>query len=251
MKNIGFEISEKIDGLALSNLAKAVKKERLTYLSNQKLRRLEKILKELGSECLPGRYVEFGVALGGSAILIAKAAGEARQSFTGFDVFGMIPPPESAKDDEKSKLRYENIVRGESKGIGDDTYYGYRKDLHGDVVRAFSRHGMTVDGKSVALVKGLFEDTWPAHSAGPIAFVHIDCDWYDPVRYCLAATADKMTADGVILLDDFRDYGGCRTATNEFLAEHPEFALKDGPNAVLRRRRPATRGRKYPKRRKP
>lgn len=235
MRNVLLEVAETIDGCLLGGTAKKVKRERLTYLSNRKIRRLENELASLRTQPVAGEYMEFGVALGGSAILIAKEAKLAGQKFTGFDVFGMIPPPESEKDDLRSKARYQTIVRGESKGIGGDDYYGYRKDLYGDVVRTFSRYGIVVDGVAVSLVKGLFEETWPTRESGPIAFVHIDCDWYDPVKYCLNATAAKVPRNGVIMLDDYRDYGGCRLATDEFLKSHHEFALEDGANAILRR----------------
>src|SRR5262249_11061151 len=159
--------------------------------------------RDLGRKHVDGDYVEFGVALGGSAIVIAKAARASKCAFAGFDLFGMIPAPNSAKDDEQSRLRYRTIERGESKGIGGDSYYGYRKDLYGYGVRAFSRHGLEVDNESVTLVKGLFENTWPTANLGPVAFVHIDCDWYEPVQYCLNAAATRLVTHGAIVLDDY------------------------------------------------
>jgi O-methyltransferase len=234
--NFLWKIREIIHGLCLSPTAKAVRDERLTYLSNLKLRRLEKVLHDLNLQHVDGNYIEFGVALGGSAIVIAKAARTSKRAFAGFDVFGMIPPPNSAKDDQRSMLRYGTIERGESTGIGGDDYYGYRKDLYGDVIRAFSRHGLEVDNESVALVKGLFENTWPTSKHAPIAFAHIDCDWYEPVQYCLSVTAERLVADGAIVLDDYHDYGGCRLATDEFLAEHAEFEMQNGANVILRRK---------------
>lgn len=106
-------------------------------------------------------FFEFGVALGGSAILIASAASRLRRPFFGFDVFGMIPPPLSEMDDAKSKERYETIVGGRASGIGGEVYYGYRDNLYDDVVRAFARRGLHTDGKNISLVKGLFEETLP------------------------------------------------------------------------------------------
>src|SRR3546814_12541427 len=93
----------------------------------------------------------------------------------------MIPPPASEKDGEKAKVRYEAIVNGASDGIGGDTYYGYRKDLYGEVCRTLANHGLPVDGQAISLHKGLFEDTLPAAPLGPIAFAHIDCDFYDEI----------------------------------------------------------------------
>jgi asparagine synthase (glutamine-hydrolysing) len=225
-----------LSAVRLSRLARAVKRQRLTYLSYAKLLRLEEALDRVVSGQVDGSFLEFGVALGGSAILIAEAATRAQQPFVGFDVFGMIPPPESEKDDAISKARYRTIASGSAAGIGGDLYYGYRPSLYDDVVAAFRRNGFAVDGKAIALVKGLFEDTWPAAGVRSIAFCHIDCDWYDPVWFCLTQVAPRLAENGSILLDDYHDYGGCRRATDEFLGAHPEFTLSDGPNVALHRR---------------
>jgi asparagine synthase (glutamine-hydrolysing) len=217
----------------LSNLARSVKKQKLTYLSDAKLLRLENALSD--AQRTDGIFVEFGVALGGSAILAAHAAATARRRFVGFDTFGLIPPPTSDKDDSKSKKRYEVIASGKASGIGGDRYYGYRDDLYNDVIRAFLRNGLAVDGRMISLVKGLFEDTVPATDLGRIAFCHVDCDWYDPVKFCLNQIAPRLAPQGLILLDDYHDYAGCAQATHEFLSAHPDFTLWDGPNVIVRR----------------
>lgn len=223
--------------LRLSRLARSVKSQKLTYLSDAKLLRLERALRQTAEE--DGAFVEFGVALGGSAIMIASAAAAARHRFFGFDVFGLIPPPVSGKDDAKSKQRYEVIASGQASGIGGDSYYGYRDNLYDDVVKAFHRNGLAVDGRTISLVKGLFEDTLPDTDLGGVAFCHIDCDWYDPVNFCLKQIAPRLTPGGLILLDDYHDYGGCAQATREFLSANPAFVLSDGPNVILKKRHDA------------
>jgi asparagine synthase (glutamine-hydrolysing) len=220
--------------LRLSRLSRAVKRQKLTYLSDAKLLRLEQALQE--ATAADGAFVEFGIALGGSAIMITNAAVVAHQRFFGFDVFGLIPPPTSEKDDSKSRERYELIASGQATGIGGDRYYGYRSDLYDDVVKAFQRNGLAVDGRSISLVKGLFEHTVPTTDIGRVAFCHIDCDWYDPVKFCLNWIAPRLAPSGLILLDDYHDYGGCAQATNEFLAANPDFEHRDGPNVIVQRR---------------
>ena len=110
---------------------------------------------------VPGDVAEFGMALGGSAIVLARHATRRGRGFHGFDVFGMIPPPTSEKDDDKSRDRYRKIATGESRGLGGDLYYGYRDDLYADVCRSFTRFGLEIDNSTVSLHKGLFEETLP------------------------------------------------------------------------------------------
>src|SRR5215469_12152500 len=212
----------RIRELRLSATARTVKHDRLTYLSFDKLLRLEQTLAALNRQGVAGNFLEFGVALGGSAIIIAQAARKAGRNFEGYDVFGMIPEPKSDKDDEISRTRYTEIANGRSAGIGGDEYYGYRDDLLEFVTQKFARFGMSVDGQVIRLTKGLFEETLPLRPAQPIAFAHIDCDWYDSVRIALEATSRSLTRGGAILLDDYHFYGGCRAATDEFLKEHAD-----------------------------
>lgn len=215
--------------------ARAVLRERLTYLSPAKLMRLTRAVREIEQRRIGGDVLEFGVALGGSSVLLARHATPTRQ-FHGFDVFAMIPPPTSAKDDAKSKQRYQAIAAGKSAGIGDDIYYGYRADLFESVCATLAKYGRPVGDGRVFLHKGLFEDTWPSYNREAIAFAHVDCDWYDPVRFCLNAILPRLASGGVVILDDYHDYGGCRRATDEFLAEHPGvFSIDDGTNLILRR----------------
>jgi asparagine synthase (glutamine-hydrolysing) len=221
--------------LRLSSLSQSVRRQKLTYLSDAKLLRLEQALKQAATA--DGAFTEFGVALGGSAILIANTAAAAGQRFFGFDVFGLIPPPESEKDDTRSKQRYQTIASGQATGIGGDPYYGYRDNLYDDVVKAFQRNGLAVDGRRISLVKGLFKDTLPQTDLGRVAFCHIDCDWYDPVKFCLEQIAPRLAPGGLILLDDYHDYGGCAQATREFLNANSDFTLRDGPNVIVQRMR--------------
>ncbi|HEX8639584.1 MAG TPA: TylF/MycF/NovP-related O-methyltransferase [Allosphingosinicella sp.] len=229
------ELSRRLRLRGLSRTARAVLRDRLTYLAPAKMRRLEAELGRVRRNDVPGDLLEFGVALGGSAILIAGHADEGRR-FHGFDVFDMIPPPTSDKDDERSKARYETIASGRSKGIAGDEYYGYRENLFEEVKASFARYGVPVNGGAVQLHKGLFEETWPKLDIRTVAFAHVDCDWYDPVRFCLDEVADRLSPGGAVLIDDYHDYGGCREAVNEFLARRSDFALEPGPNPILRKR---------------
>ena len=217
-------------------LAPRLRKAGLTYLSLKKLARIEAEMARLGTLAVAGDFLEFGVALGGSGIVIARKARMGQRGFAGFDVFAMIPPPTSQKDDEKSRERYSVISSGKAKGLAGETYYGYVDDLYAQVCQSFAKYGVAVDGGEVALVKGLFEETWPNRPPRPIALAHIDCDWYDPVKYCLNAVADRLSPGGAIVLDDYHDYGGCKQATEEFLAERPDFDRVEGENLILRRR---------------
>ncbi|WP_282607881.1 TylF/MycF/NovP-related O-methyltransferase [Pelagibius sp. Alg239-R121] len=217
----------------LPPLASKIKSCNLTYLSADKFISLEKEICRIQQENVAGEFAEFGVALGGSAIYLAHRAEEKR--FLGFDVFDMIPPP-SERDGEDTHARYEIIKSGESSGIGGDLYYGYEENLYDRVVQNFRDFDLLVDGKKISLEKGLFEDTVKFGASDRISLAHIDCDWYDPVKFCVETVSPVLSRRGVIILDDYNDYGGCREAANEVLASDQSLKLdRHEPHAVIRK----------------
>ncbi|KAA5609792.1 TylF/MycF/NovP-related O-methyltransferase [Rhodovastum atsumiense] len=219
----------------LGRIGVMVRRGGLTYLSAERLLRIRQELKRLQRDNVPGEALEFGVALGGSAIMIARHV-RGQRRFLGYDVFGLIPPP-GAKDPQAAHQRYAEITSGHSAGIGGQLYYGYRNDLMGEVSGRLASFGVPVDGHSVTLVQGRFEETVPATLPDQVAFAHIDCDWHDPVAHILASLLPRLSPGAAIVIDDYEDYGGCRSATDAFLAAHPEMEMMaTSPNALLRRR---------------
>ena len=80
------DLDRRLDTIFLSSMARTMRRRNLTYLSPHKLRVLEATMKQLGERHIFGDYLEFGVALGGSAILIASNVPQG-YAFHGYDVF--------------------------------------------------------------------------------------------------------------------------------------------------------------------
>lgn len=217
----------------LPGIAKSVMAEHLTYLSIERMQSLLSEIEAVKKSNVAGDFAEFGIALGGSAIVIASLR-ESR-SFEGYDVFGQIPEPGSS-DRPDAHSRYEVIRNGLSQGLAGEEYYGYRKDLYRDVVAAFARHGLDVDDVSIALKKGLFQDTLHPRPHKRYSLVHIDCDWHDPVYFCLKTLSPQLSSGAAVLIDDYSDYEGCRLAVDRALREDKTLKLdRVKPHAVLRK----------------
>lgn len=204
----------------------------LTYLRARKMRNIVWALKEIDRKGVEGDIYEFGMALGGSAIVMASLMDN--RQFHGFDLFGMIPPP-SDRDSADTHARYEVIAAGKSAGINGDTYYGYEDSLYDKVVGNFAGFDLAVDGRRITLYQGLFEDTLDLAPDARIALAHVDCDWFDPVRFCLNRIAPHMVLGGLIIVDDYNDYEGCQRATDAFLEQNKDrFRMRLAtPHAIL------------------
>ena len=154
---------------------------RLTYLTETKLASIAACCRAIERAYPSGIFLEAGCALGGSAILIASLKRPERPLFI-YDVFGMIPPP-TVEDTPEVHERYRKIAEGKSSGIGGDQYYGYQDDLYDVVKGNFKKFGIDTERHSISLIKGYLQETMMISQ--PVAFAHIDVDWYDPVTTCL------------------------------------------------------------------
>ncbi|MBV9355241.1 MAG: class I SAM-dependent methyltransferase [Chloroflexi bacterium] len=150
-------------------------------------------------EGVPGDVVECGVAQGGTAAVLARAVRASSRTVWLYDSFEGLPPPEA--------------VDGAAAG----QYVGTCRGTLGEVQTTLARAG--VRGERTRLVKGWFEDTLPNAEVSQIALLHVDGDWYRSVRTCLESLYDRVAPGGVVVIDDYGHWPGCRLATDDFLRE--------------------------------
>lgn len=196
-------------------MIRLVQWKKLTYLEETALSDLMETV--VRTNDLPGCMIEAGCALGGSGICMAREKKDGRSLFV-YDVFGMIPEP-GERDDADVRKRYDVIKDGKALGIRGDTYYGYREHLLEEVKNSFCELlGIPdVEEKGIRLIKGLFEDTLIVD--GPVSLAHIDCDWYDSVMVCLERIVPRLVPGGVLVIDDYDHWSGCRKAVDDYFRD--------------------------------
>jgi len=207
-----------------------VKSQRISYKSFEQLAELYDIIKSLELKSIDGEFIEAGCALGGSAVVISAAKQQARP-FHLYDTFEMIPPP-SEKDGEDVHERYETITQGKATGISGDTYYGYQDNLLGEVTQTFTDFQMPAADHNITMHKGLFEDTLSVDQ--PVAMAHLDCDWYESVLVCLQQIVPNLTLGGLLIIDDYNDWSGCKQAIDEYFADkQADFRFDFGSQLLI------------------
>jgi O-methyltransferase len=155
-----------------------------------------------------GDIVECGVWKGGMALALTRIFGTDR-SYGFFDSFEGLPPPNS-NDGQDAHFwtshpehpRYFENCRAEVKEFK-NLLQSLRPKHH-----------------DINVVKGWFSDSLVSGLPDEVAFAHVDCDWYDSVYLCLEHLWPRMTAGGIILIDDYYDWEGCRRAVHDFLSRH-------------------------------
>ena len=91
---------------------------------------------------------------------------------------------------------------------------------------SFATHAMRLAGvTNVSVHPGWFKDTLPGYTPpAPIAILRLDGDWYDSTMVCLQALFPHLTPEGVVILDDYSTWDGCRRAVNEYLYQYKSLA---------------------------
>lgn len=59
-----------------------------------------------------------------------------------------------------------------------------------------------------------------------IAILRLDTDWYESTKFELDNFYDKVSVGGIIIVDDYGHWQGCKQAVDEFLAKHPKIKIK-------------------------
>ena len=172
---------------------------------------------------LPGLVIEAGTARGGSAIVMAAAKAPERPMKV-YDVFGMIPPP-TERDGADVHERYEKIAGGERQGRRRRHLLRLpRRPLRrGRPSRSRASASRSAE-HNVELVQGLFEDTIDLDE--PVAFAHLDGDWYESTMTCLTRIAPLLVPGGRIVLDDYYKWSGCRPRSTSTSPDRDGFRLE-------------------------
>jgi len=168
-----------------------------------RLAKMYEITTHLEREKIDGSFVECGVCNGGSAGIIAKVAEHNPNRHTWlFDSWEGLPEP--TEDD----ITFTGIVGQKGIALGSE-----------ERVKELIFKKLELNNNKVHLVKGWFNDTIPLRKKkiGKIALLHLDCDWYESVKFCLEELYDSVVKGGFIVIDDYGYWKGCKKAVDEFV----------------------------------
>jgi O-methyltransferase len=169
------------------------------YTTVANLRNLHRCARLLDAESVAGDFVECGVYQGATAAILGEAIRKTpSRSLWLFDSFQGLPAP-TAID-----------------GAAAPEYTGKLVGNEQNVRRLLRKAGAPSD--RVKVIAGWFKDTLPQASVRKVALLHIDADWYDSVRLCLECFYDRIAPGGIIVLDDWDWWPGCKAAVEEFVA---------------------------------
>lgn len=182
---------------------------------------------------VPGAYVECGVWKGGAVGLMALAnlrRGRQRRHIHLFDAFQEICEPDESVDGQKAIQEVQMWAKGGMVGerkplVGFYDSFGGPGTL--DENRQLLEDVIGYDRHFLHYHRGWFQDTLPVDAAtiGNIAILRLDGDWYASTKICLEYLFEKVVRGGIVIVDDYGTYEGCKLAVDEFMEKEKIQAL--------------------------
>ncbi|MCA9105069.1 MAG: class I SAM-dependent methyltransferase [Planctomycetales bacterium] len=188
-----------------------------TMTSPERVSALCDAVRYVVSQGIPGDLVECGVWRGGSSMASALTLieqGDMGRELWLYDTFeGMSEPTE----DDRDFLGQSAAAQLELQDPNDPKSVWCVSQL--DEVRGnMRRTGYPAD--QVHFVVGKVEETIPAQVPETIALLRLDTDWYESTRHELEHLMPRLSPGGVLIIDDYGHWQGCRRAVDEYLSEH-------------------------------
>jgi O-methyltransferase len=172
-----------------------------TLVGLERIKNIYQLAHRIENEGIPGDMVECGVYNGGTAAILAHFGSHSKHDRTVwlFDSFqGM---PQASAEDGEDAWDQEGTLVGNIEKV---------KKVLGAV---------DADLRHVNIIRGWFESTFPDVTIDQIALLNIDCDWYESVRLCFERFYDAVVPGGIISIDDYGHWPGCKRAVDEFIEE--------------------------------
>ncbi len=186
-----------------------------TMTSDERISAMVRAVRYVVGAGIPGDFVECGVWRGGTmmaAALTLLQCGVRDRSLHLFDTFqGMTEPTDVDVDFRGSAA----AARFQSERTGPNASAWCRASLQEAKANLLST-GYPAD--RLRFIEGRVEDTIPAHAPVEIAILRLDTDWYESTLHELRHLYPRLAVGGILLIDDYGHWEGCRKATDEYLA---------------------------------
>jgi O-methyltransferase len=164
-----------------------------------------------------GSFVECGVWRGGSAMLTAltliKHQNNERKLYL-YDTFEGMSAPTDFDRDFKGRMAKKILDRNRLTTAPNAWCYA---DLN-DVIK--NMNSTRYPFGHIYFIKGKVEETIPQSlPETPIALLHLDTDWYESTKHELNYLFPLLVPNGVIIIDDYGHWEGCRKAVDEYFKD--------------------------------
>jgi O-methyltransferase len=190
-----------------------------TVTSPERLAALVSATEHVDRARVPGAIVECGVWRGGSMMAVALALlrrGAHERELYLFDTYAGMTEPTACDVETFATVARSPRASDTWRSINDWCAVGLQE------VRA----NLLSTGYPAArlhFVEGKVEETLPAAAPERIALLRLDTDWYESTAHELRELYPRLSAGGILLIDDYGHWSGARKAVDEYFGGAPPF----------------------------
>ncbi len=188
-----------------------------TMTSPERILALCGAVEYLASNNIRGDFVECGVWRGGSMAAAARTlvnSGMTDRTLWMYDTYdGMSEPTERDID-----LRGQSAEQLMSEQDRADAKSVWCCSPLEQVKTTMFQTGYPI--KKINFIEGKVEDTLPNVIPDQIALLRLDTDWYESTRCELEFLFPRLVPGGVLIVDDYGHWEGCRRAVDEYFQQN-------------------------------
>ena len=213
-ENLNFQFPEYTDDeLRLIEISK-----KNTMTSYQKLNFLLRSIEHVYNNKIDGDFVECGVWKGGNIILFKNMINKLNmqnKKIYAFDTFeGMTKPLDIDVDLRFKQEKAADVMDRSPKDYNIHNIHSYYpiEKVKKNIIESCK------DLENIKFIKGdvlktlLISDNIPEK----ISILRLDTDWYESTKIELEILFPKLVNNGILIIDDYGDYKGCKKAVDEY-----------------------------------
>jgi O-methyltransferase len=184
-----------------------------TLTSAERIYSLIQAVRYVQANAIRGAIVECGVWKGGSMAAVARALLQkqcADRDLYLFDTFEGMTEPSSEDIDYSGKQASDLLQEKPSYKCNGAPLESVRKVLH----------ATGYPKERIHFIRGKVEETIPSCAPDSISLLRLDTDWYESTRHELVHLFPCISHGGVLIIDDYGHWRGCRKACDEYFTQN-------------------------------
>ncbi len=188
-----------------------------TMTSKERMIALINAVRYLEKYNISGSFVECGVWQGGSAMIMAETLSHLqsfRRELILYDTFEGMNEPTSVDRSYDGKAAVDQLSESTSKRENPRAWcYSTLNEVKGNLQK------VSYPKERIVYIEGKVEDTLTGHLPDQIALLRLDTDWYESTKAELEYLFPKLVPGGVLIIDDYGHWQGCKKAVDEYFEQ--------------------------------